>query len=93
MKKTSKTQKYSYIVNLDDIKVLSDIAPIWAFAKHEAGLALSNEELADICSYVFNEFGPKITVVIDNTCNCPCKRAPWYKRLWRWLTKPFRKNK
>lgn len=91
MKKTNKKQKYSYVVDLRDIETLSDIAPIWAFAKHEAGLALTNEELADICSYVYNEFGPKVTVICE--CGCCRKKAPWYKRFWRWLTKPFKKNK
>ena len=90
MKKISK-KKYSYVVDLRDIEVLSDIAPAWAFAKHEAKMALTDEELADICAYVYREFGPKVTLI--NVCECPCKKAPWYKRLWRWITKPFRKNK
>ena len=87
MKKINK-KKYSYIVDLRDIEYLSDIAPIWAFAKHEAGLALSDIELADICSYVYHEFGPKVTIVYE--CNCK-KKTPWYKRFWRWLTKSFKK--
>lgn len=94
MKKISKKQKYSYIVDLRNIKTLSDIAPMWAFAKHEAGLALSDEELSDICAYVYDEFMPKITVVINEKCGCKCcKNTPWYKRFWNWLTKPFKKNK
>lgn len=91
MKKTIKNKKYSYIVDLRDIERLEDIAPTWAFAKQKAGLALTDDELAEICAYVYDTFGPKITVV--NMCNCPCKKLPWYKRFWRWLTKPFKKNK
>lgn len=89
MKKTNKKQKYTYTVDLRTIETLSDIAPMWAFAKHEAGLALSDEELADICSYVYTEFSPKVTVIYG----CSCCRIPWYKRFWRWITKFFKKNK
>ena len=82
MKKIAK-KKYSYVVDLDKIEVLSDIAPAFALAKHNAGLALTNDELADICTYMIDMFGPKIYVV-----NCECKKKqPWYKRFWHWLTR------
>jgi len=86
MKKFNK-KNYSYIVDFDSIETLSDIAPMWAFAKHEAKLALTDEELADICSYVIREIGPRVTVV--NFCECVCKKQPWYKRLWNKIKHPF----
>lgn len=87
MRKFNK-KNYSYIVDFDSIETLSDIAPMWAFAKHEAKLALSDEELADICSYVMHEIGPRVTVCFCE-CDCAKKKLPWYKRLWKWLRHPF----
>ena len=83
MKKIAK-KKYSYIVNLDNIEVLDDIAPVFALAKHKAGLALTDDELADICVYMIDAFGPRVCVV---NCACGKKKLPWYKRFWRWLTR------
>ena len=90
MRKIAK-QKYSYVVDLSTIETLEDVAPMWAFAKHKAGLALTDDELAEICAYTYREIGPKVTVV--KMCECKCKKQPWYKRFWHWLTKPFKKNK
>lgn len=91
MKNTNKTKKYSYIVNCDDIEVLADIEPVWALAKHGAGLPITDDELTAIIVRAYELNGPKMTVQI---CQCTRKKAtPWYKRVWNFLTKPFKKNK
>lgn len=94
MKKTNKTKKYDYVVDLSKIKTLSDVYPCWAFTRHRAGLVLSDEELADICLEVMYETYPICCVPVTvNWVELETKKTPWYKRAWNWLTKPFRKNK
>ena len=82
MKKT-KEIKPSYIVNIDDIEHLDDIACIFALAKQDAGLPLTDKELVDIVDWAIHEFGPKV-YICDMRCICP-KKEPWYKRLWKKL--------
>ena len=79
-----KTFKPSYVVDLDEIETLADIPVVFALAKHNAHLALTDEELQDI----IDAATPKITFIY---CKCECaKKKPWYKRFWNWL---IRKNK
>jgi len=76
----------SYIVDIDEIAYLEDIDAVWALAKHNAGIPLTDDELEAIVSNVASSIRPKITVMF-----CGCKfeeKKPWYKRLWNWL---FRK--
>lgn len=99
MKKIN-TKKYSYIVDYDKIEVMNDIDAVWALAKQEAGLPLTNSELESIVLHSYEAFGPKVTVRIY-PCRCTkntpwykcTKKTPWYKRVWNFLTKPFKKNK
>ena len=87
-KNTKKTFKPSYKVDIDKIETLNDIDLAFGLSKQKAGLAISDKELAAICTDVCDHFCPKTTVVI---CNCKQeKKLPWYKRFWNWLT---RKNK
>jgi len=89
MKKTSKKQfKPSYVVDFDDIQTLEDIPVAFALAKHNASIPLTDEELIDIIDWVVDGIRPNITII-----NCACKKAPWYKRFWRWVKKPFTKKK
>lgn len=90
MKKIN-TKKYSYIVDYDKIEVMNDIDAVWALAKQEAGLPLTNSELGSIVLHSYEAFGPKVTVQVYS-CRCT-KKTPWYKRVWNFLTKPFKKNK
>lgn len=84
MKKT-KEVKPSYIVNVDDIEHLDDIACVFAMAKQDAGLPLTDKELIDIVEWAIGEFGTKIYIC---DMKCPCiKKKPWYKRLWNWITR------
>ena len=89
MKKTNKKQKYSYIVDCDKIKVMNDIDFVWAMSKQKAGLAITEDELSDIIVRLFELFRPKMEVFV-HSCSCT-KKTPWYKRVWNFLTKPFKK--
>ena len=81
MKKTTKKFKPTYLVELDNIKVLDDIDFEWAMAKHEAHLALTDDELVAIV-----ERARMKVFVVFGQCNVtPKKKAPWYKRFWKWL--------
>ena len=81
MKKT-KEFKPSYIVNLDEIKHLDDIECVFALAKHNAGLALTDDELISIVEWVASAVRPKIYIC---DLRCKCEKKPWYKRFWNWL--------
>lgn len=87
--KKIKEIKPSYIVNLDEIEHLDDIAAVFALSKHSAGLPLTDGELLDIIDYATDMMRPTIIV-----CNCTKeKKLPWYKRFWNSLKKPFIKKK
>lgn len=87
MKTTAKkTKNPSYIVDLTKVTHLEDIDVAFGLAKHNAGLAISDEELAAIILDVYKKFGPKITIV---NCDCeypkPKKKSNIFKRFWNWL--------
>lgn len=82
MRKTSKKTNYSYVVNLDDIETLEDIDVVFALAKHNANLPLTDDELLDIIDFVAEHAAPKVFFYDITSCCCP-KREPWYKRLWK----------
>ena len=83
MKKTNK--KYSYIVDLTNVKTLLDIDVAYGIAKHNAGLPISDQELEAIVLDAIEKFGPSITII---DCNCECqkpKKPNIFKRFWRWM--------
>lgn len=85
MKKTSKKSEIKYTVNLNNIETLKDIYSEWACAKHDAGLALTDDELIDIIDSVIDDMCMNCvhcaTLIIDTQK----KKFPWYKRFWKWL--------
>ena len=92
-KNIKKTVKPTYVVDLTDITNENDMQLAFAIAKHNAGQPLTDGNLEAIVSTALDayiEAFPPVTVI---NCGCVCKKAPWYKRFWRWLTKPFKKNK
>ena len=85
-KKVNKAIKPAYIVNVDDIERLRDIDVVFALAKQNAGMSLSDLELTAIVDYVVNEAIDRIQPKIFFLCECDCeKKQPWYKRFWKWL--------
>lgn len=88
MKKNTKKVKYDYIVNVSDIESLGDIDCVFALAKHNAGLALTDEELEAIIIYTCDRFTPKLVVM---RCDCECEKKPWYKRFWSKVKRIFKR--
>lgn len=87
MNKSTKKTKFSYIVNLDEIEHLDDIAVVFTLAKHNAGLPLSDKDIQNIVEFTLDNAAPKVYLCAME-CNCTCeqpKRKPWYKRFWNWL--------
>jgi hypothetical protein len=84
MKNTPKKVKPAYIVNMDNMQTLEDIDVEFGLAKHDAGLAISDIELAAI---VRNACKPVRTLeIIIHDCDSTYeKKKPWYKRFWNWL--------
>ena len=85
MKKTTKKVKPAYIVNMDNMQTLEDIDVEFGMAKHNAGLAISDIELAAIVHTVCKNVCTPDIIIYDCTCKCE-KKKPWYKRFWNWLT-------
>lgn len=85
-KKVNRAVKPTYVVNIDDIERLRDIDVVFALAKQNAGMSLSNLELTAIIDYVVNDTIDRIQPKIFFLCECDCeKKQPWYKRFWKWL--------
>lgn len=88
MKSTKKTKKkLLYTVDLTKCEDLFDVTLAYAWARFEAGLALSREELSAIIEQAVidfaDHFDPKV-IICTTQCECP-KKKPWYKRLWNKL--------
>ena len=81
MKKITKINP-SYTVDIDQIEYLDDIEPTFALGKHNAGLALTDEELMTLVDFLANN--RKIMVFVYS-CRPEVKKDPWYKRLWNWI--------
>lgn len=84
-KSTKKSTKPAFIVNMDDITSLEDVAVVFALAKQDAGLPISDYDLISIIDYVADHCAPKITFVDCSCCKIKCHKLPWYKRFWNWL--------
>lgn len=89
MRKSTKKTEPKFIVNIDDIEHLNDIACVFALAKQNAGVPLSDYDVMSIVDYAIDGIKPKV-YIYNVECNCECpapKRKPWYKRFWNWLTR------
>ena len=86
MKKNAKKVKYDYTVNVSDIRGLEDIDCVFALAKQNAGLPITDEELVAIVTRVCEECTPKITFVC-----CEREKKPWYKRFWSKVKRAFKR--
>jgi hypothetical protein len=88
VKKNTKKVKYDYIVNVSDIECLEDIDCVFALAKHNAGLALTDDELEAIVIRACEKCAPKF-IIMHCDCKCENKKLPWYKRFWNKLKYAF----
>lgn len=98
-KKTNK--KYAYVVNLNEIETLNDIDVVFALAKQDAGLPITDGELMDIVTFaVSKSFAIKVLECIpciERALNNLPKvietyKQPWYKKIWNVITSPVRKT-
>lgn len=93
-KKTTKNKvKPAYKADITNCETVNDVKLAFALAKHNAKLSLTDDNLETIINAVLDEFMEQYPMVTVVNCECYCKKTPWYKRFWNWLTKPFKKNK
>ena len=85
--------KPTYIVDLTNCETLQDAEFAFACTKFEAGVPLSENNLDAIIDKTVEVVTSQLPVLTVCKCECICEKAPWYKRFWNWLTKPFKKNK
>ena len=96
MKKTNKTFKPAYIVDMTDVKNADELALAFVIAKVNAGVAITGNELKNTIEYFANQIADEaantIAAVIASVAMFEAEKIkrPWYKRFWRWIT---RKNK
>lgn len=82
-KKTNKKVNPAFTVDISKCQDANDMLLAFAYAKQEAGLPITNEELDAII-----DDNMIIVVLAKRICDCNCsKKKPWYKRFWNWLTR------
>ena len=84
-KNTKKSTKPAFIVNMDNITSLEDVAVEFALAKQDAGLPISDSDLSAIIHFVVDHCAPKFIFIDCDKCSTKCQKKPWYKRFWNWL--------
>lgn len=87
MKKTTKTatKKVKFAVDITDLTSPLELYKRIADAKQKAGIALNDSEYEGLKNF-YTENAIDVTIMIG-PCPIYIKRAPWYKRLWRWITR------
>lgn len=94
MKKNIKKEvKPAYIVDLTNCETLQDVEFAFACEKFEAGIPLTEGNLDAIIDKTIEVTTAHMPVITVCECKCVCKKTPWYKRVWNFLMKPFKKNK
>lgn len=81
-----KTIKPTYIVDITNVSTIEEAKTVIALAKHNAGLALTNDELKSIVLYTVN-LVPTERVCDVNVEVYEVAKKPWYKRFWNWVTR------
>lgn len=102
-KKTTKAVKPVFTVDLTEAEDSFDAMLAFAWARFDAKLPLSKEDLLVIVIselYDFVDGAALATVIAKEVFSGFCekcerceKKTPWYKKVWNWITKPFRKKK
>lgn len=94
------TKKYIYVVDITEIETLGDIDVVFALAKQNAGLHITDEELMDIVMYAVEnnvaikmlEFVPVLKEIFNDIPKiAKTIHTPWYKKVWNTITYPARK--
>lgn len=83
-KKSKKTVNPELIINTIGCETSADVYDKYIDAKVRAGRAITKDELEftrDNSKSIFVDVYPVIE------CKCECKKLPWYKRFWNWITR------
>lgn len=89
-KNTKKTFKPAYVIDMTKCETANDLRIEIALSKHNAGLAMTDDDLSAIIEYVAEA---TIDAMPSSICICNCevkpKKLPWYKRFWKRLKYAF----
>ena len=92
VKKTKAVKKPTFVVDISNANTVNDTVLAFAYAKQDAGLPITNDELVAIVIDAIDTFKddivPTCTVVVEKAKEVK-KKLPWYKRFVKWL---FRKK-
>lgn len=81
-KKSKKTVNPELIINTIGCETSADVYDQYINAKVRAGRAITKDELE------FTRDNANIYFVDTyHVIECKCKKLPWYKRFWNWITR------
>ena len=81
-KKSKKTVNPELIINTIGCETSADVYDRYIDAKVRAGRAITKDELE------FTRDNANIYFVdVYHLIACKCKKLPWYKRFWNWITR------
>mgnify|MGYP002522275610 CR=1 FL=1 len=81
-----KIVKPEFIVDVMDVEDPFEVEVKFAEAKQKAGKPLTDRELDAIVTDRVEQ--NSYIMVVHETCDCKkCKKLPWYKRFWNWITR------
>ena len=90
LKNTKKANKFAYVVDMTACNTVSDLVLNIALAKHNAGFALTDEQLFSIVYKMVDNaiFLLYLDNMIYNLNNMKVKekKTPWYKKFWNKIT-------
>lgn len=105
MKNTvKKTKKPTFVVDLTNAQTYEDVKIAFICAKAANG-KITDTEVTNLINFGANMVLDYVAAIEDERSRIAKgilkivnkafneKKDPWYKRAWRWITKPFRKNK
>lgn len=97
VKKTKKSIKPAYVVDITNCETATDLKLAFIFAKAENKVPVSTEEIKFVQQLAVEDaldFGDLASVAVDAFCDvCDViekafePKKPWYKRLWNWITR------
>lgn len=103
-KKTTKKVKPAFIVDLTWAETSSDVMLAFANARFKAHIPLEERdydiivitatfEAQEVVNEIISSMIDAQTLMLNSICAaCSMHEKPWYKRLWDWITKPFKKK-
>ena len=97
VKKTKKSIKPAYVVDITGCETAADMKLAFIFAKAENKVPVSTEEIKFVQQLAVEntlDFGNLANQAVDAFCDvCDIiekalePKKPWYKRFWNWITR------